>query len=49
MFVDDLRIIDQLRQEAITVQEPHTSGIKRLQAYAAQLRWIGGKFPIDVR
>lgn len=48
MFADDLRIIDQLRADAIHVQEPHTSGIKRLQAYAAQLRWIGGKFPIDI-
>lgn len=48
MFVDDLRIIDELRANAINVQEPHFSGIKRLQTYAAQLRWIGGKFPIDV-
>ena len=48
MFVDDLRMIDELRANAINVQEPHFSGIKRLQIYAAQLRWIGGKFPIDV-
>ena len=48
MFADDLRIIDQLRADAIHVQEPHNSGLKRLQAYAAQLRWIGGKFPIDI-
>lgn len=48
MFADDLRIIDQLRADAIHVQEPHQTGLKRLQAYAAQLRWIGGKFPIDI-
>ena len=47
-FADDLRLIDQLRSDAINVQEPHVSGLKKLQAYAAQLRWIGGKFPIDV-
>ncbi|KKY28644.1 putative ph signal transduction protein [Phaeomoniella chlamydospora] len=48
MFVEDLHLIDKLRQDAVTVQEPHGSGIRRLQAYAAQLRWIGGKFPIDI-
>ena len=48
MFADDLRVIDALRADAIHVQEPHVSGIKRLQTYAAQLRWIGGKFPIDI-
>lgn len=49
MFADDLQAIDRLRTDAINVHEPHASGVKRLQAYAAQLRWIGGKFPIDVR
>ena len=48
MFADDLRQIDHMRAEAVNVVEPHVSGIKRLQVYAAQLRWIGGKFPIDV-
>lgn len=48
MFTDDLLIIDKLRTAAINVQEPHTSGISKLFAYAAQLKWIGGKFPIDV-
>ena len=48
MFTDDLQLIDQMRADAINVQEPHVSGIKRLTAYAAQLRWIGGKFPIDI-
>lgn len=49
MFADDLLIIDRLRTEAINVQEPHVSGISRLVTYAAQLKWLGGKFPIDVR
>lgn len=48
MFKEDLDLIDQLREDAISVQEPHISGIRRLTAYAAQLRWIGGKFPIDI-
>lgn len=49
MFGDDLMIIDRLRSEAIHIQEPHVSGISRLVTYAAQLKWLGGKFPIDVR
>ncbi|KAJ5095239.1 hypothetical protein N7532_007530 [Penicillium argentinense] len=48
MFADDLMIIDKLRTEAINVQEPHVSGVSRLVTYAAQLKWLGGKFPIDV-
>lgn len=48
MFAADLTTIDRLRAEAVNVREPHVSGIRRLQVYAAQLRWIGGKFPIDV-
>jgi programmed cell death 6-interacting protein len=48
MFAEDLQLIDQMRTDAINVQEPHISGIKRLAGYAAQLRWIGGKFPIDL-
>ena len=48
MFRQDLDTIDTLRREAINVREPHPSGIKKLQTYAAQLVWIGGKFPIDV-
>ncbi|KAL4809119.1 BRO1-like domain-containing protein [Aspergillus unguis] len=48
MFADDLLIIDRLRSEAINVQEPHVSGISRLITYAAQLKWLGGKFPVDV-
>lgn len=48
MFKEDLLLIDQMREEAISVQEPHISGIRRLTAYSAQLRWIGGKFPIDI-
>lgn len=48
MFEEDLLIMDRLRSDAINVQEPHFSGISRLVTYAAQLKWIGGKFPIDV-
>ncbi|KAG6025463.1 serine/threonine protein kinase prr1 [Claviceps citrina] len=48
MFKQDLDVIDALRQDAINVREPHPSGAKKLQAYAAQLAWISGKFPIDI-
>lgn len=48
MFSDDLMIIDRLRVEAVNVLEPHVSGISRLVTYAAQLKWLGGKFPVDV-
>lgn len=49
MFKNDLEIIDDLRRDAVNVREPHPSGIVKLQKYAAQLVWISGKFPIDVR
>jgi len=48
MFTKDLEAIDQLRTAAIHTLEPHVSGIRKIQAYVAQLVWIGGKFPIDV-
>lgn len=48
MFAHDLHTIDQLRTDAINVQEAHVSGIQKLTRYAAHLEWIGGKFPIDV-
>ena len=48
MFAQDLEAIDHLRADAVTSLEAHVSGIKKLSAYAAQLVWIGGKFPIDV-
>lgn len=48
MFKQDLEVIDALRRDAVNVREPHPSGIKKLQTYAAQLVWVGGKFPIDV-
>lgn len=48
MFKHDLEAIDQLRSDAVTSLEAHTSGIRKLAGYAAQLVWIGGKFPIDV-
>lgn len=49
MFKQDLEVIDNLRRDAVNVREPHTSGLKKIAAYAAQLVWMGGKFPIDVR
>jgi BRO1-like domain. len=48
MFRNDLDAINQLRRDAVNVREAHPSGIRKLQAYAAQLVWIMGKFPIDV-
>ncbi|KAG6301965.1 hypothetical protein E4U09_004141 [Claviceps aff. purpurea] len=48
MFNQDLDTIDALRQDAVNVREPHLSGVEKLEAYAAQLAWISGKFPIDV-
>ncbi|KIX06434.1 uncharacterized protein Z518_04410 [Rhinocladiella mackenziei CBS 650.93] len=48
MFADDLQEISHLRTDAINVHEAHVSGIRRLTRYAAQLRYIGGKFPIDI-
>jgi programmed cell death 6-interacting protein len=48
MFKEDLQTIDKLRVEAVTSLEPHVSGVKKISSYAAQLIWIGGKFPIDI-
>ncbi|PWW71946.1 BRO1-domain-containing protein, partial [Tuber magnatum] len=48
MFTTDLAAIDKLRNDAINVQEAHVSGIMKISAYAAQLQWISGKFPIDI-
>lgn len=48
MFIQDMEAIDKLRTDAVNTLEPHISGIRKLTAYAAQLVWIGGKFPIDI-
>lgn len=48
-FARDLELIDQLRKDAVNAVEPHSSGVRKIQAYAAQLVWMGGKFPVDVR
>ncbi|KAF1960310.1 BRO1-domain-containing protein [Byssothecium circinans] len=48
LFTNDLELIDKMRSTAIHAQEPHPSHIPKLQAYAAQLVWISGKFPIDI-
>jgi len=48
MFRHDLDVIDTLRRDAVNVREAHQSGIKKLQIYAGQLVWMGGKFPIDI-
>ncbi|KAF2479944.1 BRO1-like domain-containing protein [Neohortaea acidophila] len=47
-FARDLEIVDQLRKDAVNALEPHVSGVRKLQAYAAQLVWMGGKFPVDI-
>lgn len=47
-FARDLELIDQLRKDAVSSLEPHASGVRKLQQYAAQLVWMGGKFPVDV-
>lgn len=48
LFTRDLEHIEKMRAAAIHAQEPHPSHIPKLQAYAAQLVWISGKFPIDI-
>lgn len=47
-FAVDLQAIDNLRRDAVNALEPHASGIRKLQQYAAQLVWMSGKFPVDV-
>ncbi|CAK7262832.1 pH-response regulator protein palA/rim20 [Sporothrix epigloea] len=47
-FRQDLDVIDALRRDAVNVREAHASGIKKLQAYAGQLAWMGGKFPVEI-
>lgn len=47
-FAQDLELIDQLRKDAVNSTEAHTSGVRKLQTYAAQLVWMGGKFPVDI-
>ena len=48
MFTQDMETIDRLRSDAVNSLEAHVSGIRKLTAYAAQLVWMGGKFPIDI-
>ena len=48
MFIQDMDAIDKLRGEAVNSLEAHVSGIRKLTVYAAQLVYIGGKFPIDI-
>ncbi|KAI9687650.1 MAG: pH-response regulator protein palA/rim20 [Bogoriella megaspora] len=48
MFATDLEEVDRLRSSAVHALEPHSSGVRKIQAYAAQLVWMGGKFPIDI-
>ncbi|KAL9585635.1 MAG: hypothetical protein Q9212_001418 [Teloschistes hypoglaucus] len=49
MFKKDLETIDYMRTHAVNSIEAHVSGISKVTLYAAQLVWMGGKFPIDVR
>lgn len=39
-FADDCQTIERLREDAIHVVEPHKSGVEKLTAYAAQLRYM---------
>lgn len=48
MFRQDLETIDQLRTAAVGALEPHLSGVRKIETYAAQLVWMGGKFPVDL-
>jgi programmed cell death 6-interacting protein len=48
MFTRDLEVIDQIRNDAINVREPHVSGERKILMYTAQLVWMSGKFPTDV-
>jgi len=48
LFTRDLSAISALRATAIHAQDPHASNVPKLQAYAAQLVWLGGKFPVDI-
>lgn len=48
MFNTDLEHIDHLRHAAVHALEPHTSGVRKIQQYAAQLVWMGAKFPVDI-
>ncbi|KAJ8128025.1 hypothetical protein O1611_g5610 [Lasiodiplodia mahajangana] len=48
MFRQDLDVIEAMRRDAVNVREAHPSGARKLQAYGAQLVWIGAKFPIDI-
>ena len=48
MFKADLVAIDELRKEAVNVVEPHSSGIRKIEKYAAQLVFMFGKFPVDL-
>ncbi|EMC97375.1 hypothetical protein BAUCODRAFT_68852 [Baudoinia panamericana UAMH 10762] len=47
-FARDLEVIDQLRKDAVNALEPHSSGVRKLQQYAAQLVYMSGKFPVDI-
>lgn len=40
--------MDRLRTDAVTSLEAHASGVRKLAGYAAQVVWVGGKFPIDI-
>lgn len=48
-YAGDLQTIDQLRMAAVQVTDPRGDNIQKLQVYAAQLVWLEGKLPEDVR
>ena len=49
IYAEDLQTIDQLRLTAAQATDPHDNNIRKLQIYAAQLVWLEGKLPKDVR
>lgn len=47
-YDQDCRSLDALRADAVHATDPNVHNIKKLQAYAAQLVWLTGKFPSNV-
>ncbi|ORX60275.1 BRO1-domain-containing protein [Hesseltinella vesiculosa] len=47
LYTDDFRLLDELRNDCIYVEQTEKA-LNRLIKYYAQLVFIGSKFPIDV-
>lgn len=48
IFTDDLSTLNQLRNNAVSITSPSQEAMSTLLAYAGQLSWLVGKFPVDV-